>query len=201
MSITTIVGLTGGIASGKSTVSKYICEQGFPVFDADASGHALMQPNEPAWLDIVQTFGSEILLADQQIDRKKLGTIVFADPDKLKLLEMILHKRIRQQGYAFIEQQRQLGHQLIVLDVPLLIEAGWYEQVDEVWLVALDRQEQIARAMQRDNLSAAAIIQRIDKQMQLADKKKYATHIIDNSGSIEYTIRQVDRLLSAYKNK
>lgn len=200
MNTTTIIGLTGGIASGKSTVSKYIKEQGFPVFDADAAGHVLMQPDQPAWNDIVQAFGSDILMKDKQIDRKNLGSIVFSDPEKLKLLESIMHKRIRQQGYEFIDQQRQSGQRLIVLDVPLLIEAGWYTQVDEVWLVALERQEQIKRAMQRDNLSEESIIQRIDKQMPLAEKKKYATHIIDNSGSLADTLRQVDILLSAYKS-
>lgn len=195
-----IVGLTGGIASGKSTVSNYIKEQGFPVFDADATAHELMLPNSSAWLDIVNAFGQEIVLPTGEIDRKKLGEIVFANKSKLELLENILHKRIRQQGYAFIEKYKNAGYRLIVLDVPLLIEAGWYEQVNEVWLVHLAYTLQVERAMQRDGKSAEEIRKIIDKQMPFSEKKKYATHIIDNSGSLDNTLKQVGALLQTYRN-
>ena len=197
---TKIVGLTGGIASGKSTISRYIQARGIPVFDADATGHLLMQKDQPAWQDIIDTFGLDILAADGQIDRKKLGGIVFADSTQLKKLEQIMHKRIRQQGYEFIAKHQQQNTPLIVLDVPLLIEAGWYTEVDEVWLVYLNTAEQISRATARDASSIESVKQRIDKQMPYEEKKKFATHIIDNSGTLENTLKQIDELLAPYKN-
>lgn len=200
MSSCTIVGLTGGIASGKSTVSNYLRKHGLPVFDADTTGHALMQFAQPAWQDIVAVFGKEILSADQQIDRKKLGAIVFADHEKLRQLEGILHNRIRQQAHKFIVSNKQAGYRLIILDVPLLIEAGWDQEVDEVWLVYLNTAEQIRRATLRDNESAEAIKQRIDKQLPFAEKKKFATRLIDNSGSLAHTHAQLDELLKTYNN-
>lgn len=200
MSDCKIVGLTGGIASGKSTVSRYIQVHGFPVFDADAVGHELMQKNQPAWHDILDIFGLDILMLNGEIDRKQLGSIVFADSEKLKQLEKIMHSRICQRGYEFIEQHKQAGCSLVVLDVPLLIEAMWYKQVDEVWLVYLDKAEQIRRAILRDAQSVDSINQRIDKQLPFAQKAKFATHIIDNSGSLGNTLKQVDELLKTYIN-
>lgn len=200
MSKTVIVGLTGGIASGKSTISRYIQARGIPVFDADAAGHILMQKDQPAWQDIIDAFGLDILTADEQIDRKKLGSIVFADIAKLNQLEQIMHKRIRQKVYDFIAQHQQENEPMIVIDVPLLIEAGWYKEVDEVWLVYLSTAEQIGRATARDASSIESVKQRIDKQMPFEEKKKFATHIIDNSGTLENTLKQVDDLLTPYKN-
>ena len=159
-----------------------------------------MQQGQPAWQDIIDSFGTDVLTPDGQIDRKKLGSIVFADGQKLYRLEQIMHKRIRQRGYEFIEQHQQSGCRLIVLDVPLLIEAGWYKQVDEVWLVYLHADEQIRRATLRDAASVESIKQRLAKQLPFEQKKAYATHIIDNSGSLENTLKQVDALLKTYKN-
>lgn len=196
MKKTKIIGLTGGIASGKSSVAEFLRAKKFPVFDADKAAHELMSKESEAWWDIVAEFGEEILTISREIDRQKLGTIVFAEPERLKKLEAILHYRIWQAFENFCVEQRAQQATVIFLDAPLLIEAGWHKKVDSVWLVYLSRSEQISRAMQRDQVTATIVEQRLDKQMSFEKKKLVADRIIDNSFSLEQTYAQVESLIS-----
>lgn len=196
MKKTKIIGLTGGIASGKSSVADFLRARSFPVFDADKAAHELMSKESGAWQDIVAEFGKGILTNSEDIDRQKLGQIVFAEPERLKKLEAILHYRIWQAFENFCAEQRAQKATVVFLDAPLLIEAGWHKKVDSVWLVYLSRSEQISRAMQRDQVTATIVEQRLDKQMSFEKKKLVADRIIDNSFSLEQTYAQVENLIS-----
>lgn len=196
MKKTKIIGLTGGIASGKSSVAEFLRARSFPVFDADKAAHELMSKDSGAWQDIIDEFGKGILTNSEEIDRQKLGQIVFAEPERLKKLEAILHHRIWQAFENFCTEQRAQQAKIVFLDAPLLIEAGWHERVDSVWLVYLSREEQIRRAMQRDKVQAVVIEQRLDKQMSFDKKKLVADRIIDNSFTLEQTYAQVESLIN-----
>lgn len=192
---TKIIGLTGGIASGKSSVANFLRDLNLPVFDADKAAHELIHYGLPAWEDIVKSFGREVLDTNKEIDRKKLGEIVFAEQDKLKVLETILHTRIWQAFEEFLLEQEKQHCQVVFLDAALLIEAGWHKKVDSVWLIYLAREEQIRRAMKRDKVSATIVQQRLDKQMTFATKKLLADKIIDNSFALTETYAQVISLV------
>ncbi|MCX7781393.1 MAG: dephospho-CoA kinase [Negativicutes bacterium] len=191
-----IIGLTGGIASGKSTVSKQLGELGAYVVDADQIARDIVQPGEPAWKEIQRQFGPEILLADGSINRKKLGEIVFSDSEAREKLNRITHPRIELAALQAIEKAKAEGYNIAVLDVPLLIESGWQRLVDAVWVVYTDRETQLLRLMNRDNLTREAALSRIRSQMSLDEKKNYADIVIDNSGGHKDTRRQV---LAAWK--
>lgn len=192
------IALTGGIASGKSTIAKYLLQAGIPVFDADAYSKVLLEPGNPAYDDVVKLFGAQILLPDKRIDRKKLGQIVFTDTAKLKALETIQYDRILKAIEDFIARQQSQGSALVVIDAPLIIEAGWADKFDALWLVYLNPQTQIVRAMARDRVSAQEIEARLAKQMTFAEKKLFATDIIDNSGELAETHSQLEQLLKKY---
>ena len=148
---------------------------------------------------VAKAFGSEYLTAEGELNRPKISELVFHDKEALKTLEGILHKIVWQNAEEFLEAQRQLGAKIAVLDVPLLIETGWHKQVDRVWLVAVSRRQQIERAMLRSGMTEAEVVARIDAQMSLEEKKKYADVVLDNSGSLEHTLAHVqvelDKLL------
>lgn len=188
------IGLTGGIASGKSAVSRHLSLLGAPVVDADAIAHAVVAPEQPAWRDIVAYFGSEILTAAGSINRRYLGDIVFSDAAKRQRLESITHPAIWRQVQTEVKAIADGGHRIVVLDVPLLLETGWDRMVDAVWLVYIDRQTQIQRLMARDNLTQQQAKARIASQMSLEAKKQRADAVIDNSGSPEDTQLQVEAL-------
>ncbi|NLG33322.1 MAG: dephospho-CoA kinase [Syntrophomonadaceae bacterium] len=189
-----IIGLTGGIASGKSTVSKVLGELGAIVIDVDKLAHKAMEPHNPAWTDIVNYFGREILAADMTIDREKLGQVVFNDPDKLKKLNAITHPRIhelvKQQIHCLRLSQPDA---LVFVEVPLLYESNQEKNYDEVWVVWVDRETQIKRLMQRNGLDRGLAIKRIESQMPLDEKAKRADVVIDNSKGVEETIKVVSQ--------
>lgn len=198
--MTKIVGLTGGIASGKSTISNFFKEQGIPVIDADRIAHKVMRAGEPAVEEIRQAFGDQVIQEDGEIDRDKLGAIVFDSDEKRDTLNRIVHgeirKRIKEQKDQLIEE----NHPLIVLDIPLLFEAGYADEVDEVLLVYVDRETQIERLLARDShLTRKDAINRIQAQMPLEEKVKRADIKINNEGTIEETIQQVKKWLEATK--
>ena len=179
-----IIGLTGGIASGKSTVSKELRRLGIPIFDADEeSRNAVAKGSEGLQL--------EYLTPEGELNRPRISELVFNDKNALHILEGIIHKIVWQNAESFLAKQRVQGAEAVVLDVPLLIETGWHKHVDTVWLVAVSRQQQIGRAMLRSGMSAAEVEARIDAQMSLAEKKKYADVILDNGGSLETTLAAV----------
>lgn len=190
-----VIGLTGGIASGKSTVSKYLKDQGIPILDADQIAKDLVEVGEEGWFKLKEAFGERILLEDGKIDRPELGRIIFQDPEQRKVLNGILHPMVRARIDRTLEELRFQGRELAVVDVPLLIEAEMTDMVEEVWLVSTDLDTQIARLKARDQLNHAEALARINSQMSLEEKKKRATVIIDNSGSIEDTLKQINKLL------
>lgn len=192
IAIAHILGLTGGIASGKSTVSRYFKEQGFPVVDADVIAREVMEPEEPAYRKVVEFFSQDILNPDHSINRERLGDIVFSDSEKLRQLNTLVQKEIFN---TIMKKKNELIGQentLIILDIPLLYEAGYDKYVDEVMVVYTDHATQLTRLRKRDQLSEAAAIRRIESQEPLESKKARADVVIDNNGTIEQTKRQVD---------
>jgi dephospho-CoA kinase len=184
-----IIGLTGGIASGKSTVSRALRELGAIIIDADEVAHAIIEPGKPAWKDIVEHFGLGVLNPDQTIDREKLGAIVFNDPEKLQVLNQITHPRVGEQFKQMIKDiKSQQADAVLFIEVPLLYETHMDRICDEVWVVWVDEETQIQRLMKRDGLSREDALKRIDAQMSLDEKARRADFVIDNRFSIEETI-------------
>ncbi|HCJ10465.1 MAG TPA: dephospho-CoA kinase [Clostridiales bacterium] len=191
-----VIGLTGGIASGKSTVSRVLKELGAPVIDADLVAKEVIRPGTEAWRELVETFGEDILNKDGTIDRRRLGDKVFADPEAVRRLNEITHPRILEAIGRRLEEYARLGEDAppgVVIDAPLLIEAGMVDMVDEVWLVVVDQKTQIQRLMARDHFGVEQALNRINAQIPLEKKKRYADVIIDNTGSMRWTRAQVVR--------
>ena len=180
-----VIGLTGGIASGKSTIANLLRSLGAPVFDADAESRALVAKGRAALNEIALTFGIEYLTDGGELNRPKMAELVFHDKEALKKLE------------SFLAECRSKNLPAAVLDVPLLIECGWYKDVDAVWLVAVDSETQIERAMARSNMTREEVKARIAAQMTLEEKKAYASLVIDNSGTFAETEKAV---AAAWKN-
>jgi dephospho-CoA kinase len=187
-----IVGLTGGIASGKSTVSRILRELGAPVVDADAVVREVQAPGSPVLTAIARTFGPAVLRPDGSLDRAALGRIVFADAQSRRQLEAIVHPEVRRRMWEAVAHYRQEGRPVVVLDVPLLFESGWHQWVDRVWLVYVDRETQLRRLMARDGLGPEEAAQRIAAQMSLEEKRALAHLIIDNRGTEAETRTQVE---------
>lgn len=189
-----IIGLTGGIASGKSTVSRALRDLGAIVIDADEVAHTIMEPGKPAWEDIIEHFGSGVLNADQTIDREKLGAIVFNNPERLQVLNQITHPRVGEQFKRMITTLRaEKSDAVLFMEVPLLYETHMERICDEVWVVWVDEETQIQRLMKRDGLSREDALKRIDAQMSLDEKARRAEFVIDNRFSVEETIASATR--------
>lgn len=193
---TLVVGLTGGIASGKSTVSRMLQELGARVVDADLLARQVVEPGRPAYREIVRAFGKQVLQPDGKLDRKRLGQIVFADPEQLERLNRITHPRIARAARREIKAHRAAGVPLVVYDAALLLEKGWHKKLDRVVVVSVPERVQLARLMGRDGLSEAAARARIRSQLPLEARLAAADHVIDNSGSLAETRLQVQRLWS-----
>lgn len=185
------IGLTGGIASGKSTVSAELRRLGIPVFDADAVSRNAVARGSKGLALVAEAFGAAYLTAEGDLDRPKISQLVFNNKEALHTLESIIHKIVWGEAEAFLADCRAKESRLAVLDVPLLIECGWHKQVDKVWLVAVSRKQQIERAMLRSGMSEEEVTARIAAQMSLAEKKEYADVVLDNSGSLENTLASV----------
>nr|WP_284700569.1 dephospho-CoA kinase [Thermoanaerobacterium sp. R66] len=190
-----VIGLTGGIASGKSTVSSILKSLGAVIIDADVVSREIMIKGTDTYNILVSVFGREILRKDGEIDRRKLGNLVFADKEKLNKLNEITHPEIIKRIKDIIEEERKKGKEkAIVLDAALLIEMKLFNMVDEVWLVVVDKKTQIRRLMKRDNLSYKDALNRIKSQMSIEDKMKYADFIINNCKDFNAIKRQVELL-------
>lgn len=187
-----IIGLTGGIASGKSSVSKMLSDLGAAIIDADVIARDVVQPGQKVFQKIIEEFGDNILKADGTIDRKKLGYLVFNDRDKLNMLNSITHPEIIRIIEERVEDIRTEGkYDVIVIDAPLLLESGMKTMVDEVWLVFADMDTQLKRLMLRDRLDIDTARDRIMSQMPMEEKIKLSHRIIDNSKDLEHTKKQV----------
>lgn len=186
-----VIGLTGGIASGKSTVAAELRRLGLPVFDADEASRQAVAVGSEGLKLVQQAFGSEYLTPTGELNREKVAALVFRDKEALKKLEAIIHKIVLSEVDCFLQDCRRQGFQAAVLDVPLLIECGWHKKVDVVWLVAVSIEEQIKRAMLRSGMPEADVKRRIAAQMSLEEKKAYAEVVFDNSGELENTLSAV----------
>lgn len=187
-----VIGLTGGIASGKTTVATILQELGAEVLDADEVAKKIVQKGKPAYKEIINTFGRKVLTSDGDLNRKLLGKIVFNDEEKRKKLESIIHPRVKEYFLEEIQRIKEKDPQkIIVLDVPLLLESGMETLVDEVWVVAVSEELQIKRIELRDRIGRQEALKRIKAQMPLKEKLKYADRIINAEGTLEDTKRQV----------
>lgn len=193
-----VIGLTGNIGSGKSTVALRMQSLGAKIIDADQIAREVVQPGTPALQDIASKFGPDVLDITGGLDRKKMASIVFADPQAIVILNQITHPRIIDEVKRKInkfnrEVKKDAGSGVLVIDAPLLIEVGLDHIVDEIWVVKADRELQIARLAKRDGLTTEEALGRIAAQMPQEDKIKRAIRVIDNSGEKSATIKQVDR--------
>lgn len=187
-----LVGLTGGIASGKSTVSRQLAELGAHVIDADILAREVVAPGEPAWQAIVEMFGRDVLRPDETLDRARLGAIVFADPAARRRLEAITHPAIQARRQAALAALAARGFEGVVIqDAALLIEVGGAAHVDRLVVVYATPEAQLTRLMRRDGLERAEGERRIASQMPLAEKVRLAHYVIDNSDTPEETEAQV----------
>jgi dephospho-CoA kinase len=193
-----LVGLTGGIATGKSTVSEILRGLGAEIIDADRLAREVVEPGQPAFKQIVAEFGAGIVGADGALDRKKLGAIVFADPERRKRLEALTHPAIRARFQARLDELAAQGFEgLVFFDAPVMIESGNYKHMDRMVVVVTDEATQMARLRARDGTDDAEGRRKIASQMPLAEKAKLADHVIDNSGDREATAAQVRRVVAA----
>jgi dephospho-CoA kinase len=183
--MTRVIGLTGGIGSGKSTVSRFLAELGAAVIDADKIGHEVYRPDTDTWRELVKTFGRGILAADNTIDRKKLGAIVFSNEEELKRINAIIHPQITEIIKKQLDDYRRKEAKVIVLDAPVLLEAHAKNLVDEVWVVVADEENVIKRAVARTGLREEQIRDRIRAQMSKTERIKNAQVIIYNDGTPE----------------
>jgi dephospho-CoA kinase len=197
-----VIGLTGGIATGKSTVSALLEKAGAVIIDADRIARQVVKKGLPAYREIIENFGESILLPDGEINRSALGDIIFNDPQKKQLLNRIVHPHVRK------EQNRQLKGiekkdpgAIVILDIPLLIETQTYRDLSEVIVVYAPEHIQMKRLMQREDISKSDALTRIGSQIPIEEKKDKATIVIDNSGTRENTRKQTLKLFQRLKDK
>ena len=189
-----IIGITGGISSGKSTVTNFLRQRGFQVVDADSLVHQLQAPGDRLYNILVEHFGKQVVLKNGELNRPLLASLIFSNPEEQEWSK-------ETQGQVILEELAALKNQLaqtealFFMDIPLLFEQGYESWFDEVWLIYLDRETQIERLMNRDKLSLEAAESRLASQWPLDKKKKLATHIIDNSGSLDQLLSQIISLL------
>jgi dephospho-CoA kinase len=191
-----VIGLTGGISSGKSTVAQFLAELGAVIIDADKVGHEAFKPGTELWREVVTAFGENILSASGEIDRKKLGEMVFASPERLSKLNEIMHPRMNEMVRARIEDYRRRGVAMVVLEAPLLIEAGgdWAKLVDEIWVTIASEETVLKRLMERSGLSKEESLARIRSQMPPAEKARRADVVINTESSLEEMKARVKQL-------
>ena len=195
------IGLTGGIASGKSTVAARMRELGLSVLNADMLAHRLMEPGQPTYDDVVREFGRQVLAADGTVDRKKLGDIVFRDGAKRKRLNAIVHPRViaaREEQLKQMEAENPRG--LAIVEAALLIEAGYYKKLDRLIVCSCHPEQQMERLRAR-GLSEEEARQRIAAQLPLEEKLRLASDVLDCSGTLDDTLRQTDALVERLRKQ
>ena len=194
-----IIGLTGGIASGKSTIASFFKDEGIPVIETDQIAKTILQPGSDAFNEVVKHFGEEILLSEGIINRKALGERIFKDDHERDILNQIVHPEVRIITQSKADVLKKEGHAIIVIDVPLLFEAGFDQDVDQTLVVSVPKDIQIERLMARDGIEKAYALKKTNAQMPLKEKRKRADFVIDNRGSILDTKNQFNEVLKALK--
>lgn len=190
------VGLTGGIASGKTTVAELFRARGCRVLSADGIAHELMRPGQPAYAEIIAAFGREVLGAEGTIDRQRLGAMVFADPAKLERLNHIVHPRVIAALDAELARlTREEPGAIVFVEAALLVEAGYHRQLDKLIVTWCRPEQQLERLLQGGKLSRAEAEQRLAAQLPPEEKRRLADYVIDSSGTLEATQRQAERVL------
>ena len=192
-----IIGLTGGIGSGKTEALKILQGLGGSIIEADLLTHQLYAPGQDAWHDIVSIFGRSILTTKQQINRHRLGEIVFTNTEKLRELNQIAHPRMLSLLKELIEQHRMSGTKLLIIEAAILVEARWNEIVDSVWVVEASKETVIQRLEKKKKLTRLQIAQRIATQISQTERRKSADIVIKNSGTKSQLASQITQLLIA----
>ena len=187
-----VIGLTGGIASGKSTAARYLADKGAQMIDADKLGHRVYEAGRAAFDKVVAAFGDDVVGSDGEIDRRILGGKVFGSPEKLKRLTDIAWPEILAMATKEIAKARDHGASVVVLEAAVLLEAKWQSDVDEVWVVTVEPEVAIARATARDGVDEAAVQARIDAQLSNAERVALADVVIDNGGSEADLLSKLD---------
>lgn len=189
-----IIGITGGIASGKSTVTNFLRQKGFQVVDADAVVHQLQKPSGRLYQVLVEHFGEKILLENGELNRPLLASLIFSNSEEQEWSKRTQGEIIREE-LATLRDQLVQSEDVFFMDIPLLFEQGYDSWFDEIWLVYVDKKTQIERLMNRDHLNIEEAQARLESQLSLSKKKKLASHIIDNSGTQKELVNQVASLL------
>ena len=189
-----VIGLTGGIGSGKSTVSQFLAELGAVILDADKVGHEAYKPDTGVWREVVAAFGTEILTPNGDIDRKKLGEIVFGNAEALSRLNQIMHPRIYDMVKAQLEEYQRQGVDVVVLEAPLLIEAGWTSSVDEVWVTVAPESTVLRRLEECSGLSEQQSLARIRSQLSSEERIRHANVVINTDCSLDELKAKVKEL-------
>jgi len=189
-----VVGLTGGIGSGKSTVSQFLAELGAVILDADEVGHEAFKPNTEIWREVIAAFGRQILTPTGEIDRGKLGEIVFNNTGSLARLNQIMHPRMYEMVKAQIEEYRRQGVKVVVLEAPLLIEASWTSLVDEVWVTVAPESTVLRRIEERTGLSEQQSLARIRSQLSSEERARHADVAINTDCDLDELRARVSEL-------
>jgi len=195
-----VIGLTGGIGSGKSTVAGFLRDLGAAVIDADKVGHEVLAPETEGWQEVVETFGQDFLTPQNEINRKKLAQMVFDNPSALETLNRITHRRILDEVKNRLRKYEEQGFCVAVVEAALLVEAGWAPLMDEVWLVVTPQKLTLQRLEQR-GLPASEARARIAAQIPGEEKINLATEIIQNDGSLDDLRNKVEKLWNKSHNK
>jgi len=191
--------LTGGIATGKSTVAKMLAEKGCRIVDTDLIAREVVEPGTPGLADIAEKFGKDVLNVDGTLNREAMRDLIIRDPEKRNILNGITHPRINDRVLELIGEHSAKGSMPIIIDVPLLFEAGWHKIFSTVILVYVPVPVQVERLMARDRLTREMAEKTLTFQMGIEEKRKLATYVIDNSGTVGETARRVDELFGKIK--
>jgi len=189
-----VIGLTGGIGSGKSTVAQFLAELGAVILNADEVGHEAFKPDTEIWRQVVTAFGRQIVTLDGNIDRKKLGNIVFGNAEALSRLNQIMHPQMYALVKAQLEESQRQGTRVVVLEAPLLLEAGWTPLVDEVWVTIASEPTVLKRLEERSGMSQAESLTRIHSQLSSTERIKHADVVINTDCDLDELESKVKEL-------
>ncbi len=195
-----LIGLTGGIATGKTTVSKILMDLGIPVIDADEVYLRLSEKDGAVWKAVREAFGKEYFLPDGRMDRKALGELIFSNNQEREKLNRITHPLVKNEMLKNLYQiTKERSPALVVMDVPLLFESGWNQWMDDIWVVYIPEVMQQARLMKRDNLTREEALLKIRSQMSIEQKRKLANRVIDNTKSLTHTKNQIEKIIEEFR--